>query len=142
MLEFLLKFNLRIGMVHHRITEGTRWQITGMRHAGMSTYCSSNWTKSSKMLKKYRATNEVKDLPRPGRPHKTSQQEDRALLRLVKRRPFHSSTRLRQQWVPGRALSCRTVRNRLKAAGYGARRPIADRLSGVLYYLKFTKKSD
>ena len=78
----------------------------------------------SRLLNKYRATNDVKDRPRPGRPYKTTIIEDRALLRLVRHHSWDSSTSLKQQLLPGRDISYRTVRNWLKAAGYRARRTI------------------
>lgn len=125
-IRFFIHFNV---MARRKLSEATRWQIIGMRNAGMSlrqigTQIGRHHSIISKLLKKYRATNEVKDLPRPGRPRKTTVREDRALLRLVRRRSFDSSSRLRQEWLPGRPISNRTVRNRLKAAGYRARRPI------------------
>ena len=53
-----------------------------------------------------------------GRPQKTSRREDGALLRLVRRFPFLTSTVVKQR------LSTRTALNRLRASGYRARRPI------------------
>ena len=59
-------------------------------------------------------TKEVKDRNRPRQPRKTSPQEDRPLLWLVRRLPFSSSMILRGNWIPNRAISMRLVRNRLK----------------------------
>ena len=75
-------------------------------------------------MKKHTQTNIVKELPRSGRPHVTSQREDRALHRLVRRMPFAASPVLKRQWLPSRSLSARTVRNRLKSAGLKSRRII------------------
>jgi hypothetical protein len=63
----------------------------------------------------------VKDLPKPGRPRVTSDRDDRALQRLVRRIPFATSSVL---WLPNRRLSTRTVRNRLKSEGLKSRRVI------------------
>jgi hypothetical protein len=62
-------------------------------------------------------TNNVKDLPRSGRPRITSDRDDRTLQRLVRQMPFATSPVLKQHWLPNRRLSTRTVRNRLKSAG-------------------------
>ena len=58
------------------------------------------------------------------RPRVTSDRDDRALQRLVRRMPFTTSPILKQQWLPNRRLSTRTVRNRLKSAGLKSRRVI------------------
>ena len=70
-------------------------------------------------MRKHTQTNNVKDLPRSGRPWVTSDRDDRALQRLVRRMPFATSAVL---WLPNRRLSTRTVRNRLKSAGLKSRR--------------------
>lgn len=74
----------------------------------------------SRILKKHRETNDVKDRRRSGRPPCTSERENRALLS----HPFANSSVLKREWLPNRRISDRTVRNRLKAAGYRARRPV------------------
>jgi hypothetical protein len=71
----------------------------------------------SRLVRKHTQTNNVKDLPRSGRPRVTSDRDDRALHRLVRRMPFATSPVLKQHWLPNRRLSTRTVRNRLKSAG-------------------------
>ena len=63
-------------------------------------------------------------MPRSGRPRVTSDRDDRALQRLVRRMPFATSPVLKQHWLPNRRLSTRTVRNRLKSAGLKSRRVI------------------
>ena len=78
----------------------------------------------SRRVRKYQQTNDVENTGRQGHPPKTSSQEDRASLRLVRRYPFSKSTILRDNWIPNRAISTRTVRNRVKTAGYRARRHI------------------
>jgi hypothetical protein len=52
----------------------------------------------------------------------TSDRDDRALQRLVRRMPFATSPVLKQHWLPNRRLSTRTVRNSLKSAGLKSRR--------------------
>ena len=58
----------------------------------------------SRRLNKYRATNDVKDRPRPGRPRRTTIREDRALLRLVRRHSWDSSTSLNNSGYQGKPL--------------------------------------
>jgi hypothetical protein len=74
-------------------------------------------------VRKHIQTNNVKDLPRSGRPRVTSDRDDRALQRLVRRMPFATSLVLKH-WLLNRHLSTRTVRNRLKSAGLKSRRVI------------------
>ena len=81
-----------------------------------------HYTVVSRLVRKNTQTNNVKDLPRPGRQRVTSDRDDRALQRLVRRMPFATSPVLKQHWLPIRRLSTRTVRNRLKSAGLKSRR--------------------
>jgi hypothetical protein len=55
---------------------------------------------------------------------KTSDRDDRALQRLVRRMSFATSPVLKQHWLPNRCLSTRIVRNRLKSAELKSRRVI------------------
>jgi hypothetical protein len=48
---------------------------------------------------KHTQTNNVKDLPRSGRPRLSSDRDDRALQRLVRRVPFATSPVLKQNWL-------------------------------------------
>ena len=57
---------------------------------------------SQPLARKHTKTNTVKDLPRSGRPHVTSQCEDRALHRLVRRMPFANSPVIKKQGLPNR----------------------------------------
>jgi transposase len=115
--------------VRRRISEAQRWQIIGMHSTGMSLKAIGrqmgyHYTVVSRLVRKYTQTNNVKDLPRSGRPRVTSDRDDRALQRLVRRMPFATSHVLKQHWLPNRRLSTRTVRNRLKSAGLKSRRVI------------------
>jgi hypothetical protein len=62
-------------------------------------------------VRKHTQTNNVKNLPRSGRPRVTSHRNDRALQRLVRRIPFATSPVLKQHWLPNRRLSTKAVRN-------------------------------
>ena len=106
-----------------------RWQIIGMHTTGMSfkaigRQMGYHYTVVSRLVRKHTQTNNVKDLSRSGRPRVTSDRDDRALQRLVRRMPFATSPVLKQHWLPNRRLSTRTVRNRLKSAGLKSRRVI------------------
>ena len=86
------------------------------RHAYNRDNLQSYWTSDGLPLycsqptgEKTHTTNNVKDLPRSGRPRVTSDRDDRALQRLVRRMPFATSPVLKQHWLPIRRLSIRTV---------------------------------
>ena len=66
----------------------------------------------------------MKDLPISDRPRVTSDRNERALHRLVRRMPFATSPVLKQHWLPNRCASARTVRNYLKSAGLKSMRVI------------------
>ena len=83
-----------------------------------------HYTVVSRLVRKHTQTNNVKDLPRSGRPQVISDRDNRALQRLVRRMPFATSPVLKQHWLPNRRPSTRTVRNRLKSAGLKSRRVI------------------
>ena len=116
-------------MVRRRISEAQRWQIIGMHITGMSfkaigRQMGDHYTVVSRLVRKHTQTNNVKDLPRSGRPWITSDRDDGTLQRLVRRIPFATSPVLNQHWLPNRRLSTRTVRNCLKSAGLKSRRVI------------------
>ena len=107
-------------------------KMANNRHVYNRDVLQSYWTSDglplytvvSRLVRKHTQTNNVKDLPRSGRPLVTSDRDDRALQRLVRRMPFVTSPVLKQHWLPDRRLSRRTVRNRLKSAGLKSRRVI------------------
>ena len=116
-------------MVIRRISEAQKWQIIGMHTTGMSFKAIGrpmgyHYTVVSRLVRKHTQTNNVKDLPRSGRPRVTYDRDDRALQRLVRRMPFATSPVLKQCWLPNRRLSTRTVRNRLQSSGLKSRRVI------------------
>ena len=88
---------------------------TGMSFKAIGRQMGYHYTVVSRLVRKHTQTNNVKDLPRSGRPRVTSDRDDRALQRLVRRMPFATSPVLKH-WLPNRRLSTRTVRNRLKSA--------------------------
>ena len=82
-------------MVRRQISEAQRWQIIGMHTTGMSfksigRQMGYHYTVVSRLVRKHTQTNNVKDLPRSGRPRVTSDHDDMALQRLVynRRMPF------------------------------------------------------
>jgi transposase len=122
-------YSFSVSMVRRRISEEQRWQIIGMHTTGMSFksighQMGYHYTVVSRLVRKHTQTNNVKDLSRSSRPRVTSDRDNRALQRLVRRMPFTTSPILKQQWLPNRRLSTRTVRNRLKSAGLKSRRVI------------------
>jgi IS30 family transposase len=122
-------YSFSVSMVRRRISEAQRWQIIGMHTTGMSfkaigRQMDYHYTVVSRLVRKHTQTNNVKDLPRSDRPLVTSDRDDRALQRLVRRVPFATSPVLKQHWLLNRRLSTRTVRSRLKSAGLKSRRVI------------------
>jgi IS30 family transposase len=116
-------------MVRRRISEAQRWHIIGMHTTGMSfkaigRQMGYHYSVVGRLVRKHTQTNNVKDLPRSGRPRVAYDRDDRALLSLVRWMPFATSLLLKQHWLPNRRLSTRTVRNRLKSAGLKSRRVI------------------
>ena len=63
-----------------------------------------HYTVVSGLVRKHTQINNVKDLPRSGRPRVTSDRDDRALQRLVRRMPFATSPVLKQHWLYNRRL--------------------------------------
>jgi transposase len=119
-------------MVRRRISVAQRWQIIGMYTTGMSfkaigRQMGYHYAVVSRLVRKHIQTNNVKDLPRSGRSRVTSDRDDRALQRLVRRVPFATSPVLKQHWLPNRRLSTRIVRNHLKSAGQGESRRVIKR---------------
>jgi transposase len=113
--------------VSPQLSNAVRWQIIGMREAGMSLRqivqgVDHHQSTVSRIVHKHRLTNDVKDRPRSRRSRITSRRENNALGRLVRRNLFANSTVLKRQWLPHRLLSARTVRNHLKSVGYRSRR--------------------
>ena len=80
-------------MVPPQLSNAVRWQIIGMREAGMSLRqiaqrVGHHHSTVSRIVYKHRLTIDVKDRPRSGRSRITSRREDNALGRLVRRNPF------------------------------------------------------
>jgi transposase len=68
----------------NRLTEGDRGRAVGMHEAGMSYFeiaaklgCSKSSAQA--VVKKFENTGSVKDLPKSGRPKKSSPREDRTI---------------------------------------------------------------
>jgi transposase len=66
---------------------------TGMSFKAIERQMGYHYTVVSRLVRKHTQTNNVKDLPRSGRPRVTSDREDRALQRLVRRMPFANQSR-------------------------------------------------
>jgi IS30 family transposase len=77
-------------MVRRRISEAQRGKIIGMHTTGMpfkviGRQMGYHYIVVSRLVRKRTQTNNVKDLPKSGRPLVTSNRDDRALQRLVRR---------------------------------------------------------
>ena len=87
-----------------QLSNVVRWQIIGMREAGMSLRqiaqrVGHHLSTVSRIVNKHGLTNDVKDRPRSERSRITSRREDNALGWLVTRNPFVNSTVLKRQWL-------------------------------------------
>jgi IS30 family transposase len=76
-----------------QLSNAVRWQIIGMREAGMSLRQIAqrgghHHSTASRIVNKHRLTNDLMDRPRSGRSRITSRREDNALGRLVIRNSF------------------------------------------------------
>ena len=96
-------------MARRRISEAQRWQIIGMHTTGMSLKATGrqmgyHYTVVSRLVRKHTQTDNVKNLPRSDRPRVTSDRDDRALQRLVRRMPFATSPVLKQNWLSNRRV--------------------------------------
>jgi transposase len=117
---FLKMYSFSLSMVRRRISEAQRGQIigmhtqstTGMSFKAIGRQMGYHYTVVSRLVRKHTQTNNLKDLPRSSRPRVTSDRDDRALQRLVRRVPFATSPVLKQHWLPNIRLSTRTVRTR------------------------------
>ena len=85
-------------MARRKLSEAERWQAIGMSNAGMSTrtigdHFNVNHTVIVRLLRRHRDTGHVNDMPRSGRPRKTSNRSDRLLIRRAKANPFTPAPR-------------------------------------------------
>ena len=64
---------------------------TRMAFKAIGRQMGYHYTVVSRLVRKYTQANNVKDLPRSGRPQVTSDRDDRALQRLVRRMAFATS---------------------------------------------------
>ena len=98
-LKMLLTFS--VSMVRRQKSEAQRWQIIGMHTTGMSFKAIGRqmgylYAVVSRLVRKHTQINNVKDLPRSGRPRVTSDRDDKALQHLVRRMPFATSPVFKQ----------------------------------------------
>ena len=116
-------------MPGRRMTDAVKWQIIGFHRAGLSfkeiaRRIGRHYSTVSRLVRKHEQTNDVRNRRPSGRPRKTSERDDRRLLRLVRRHPHASSSTLKRLWLRHQPLSYQTIRNRLRAAGLKSRRVI------------------
>ena len=97
-------------MARRKVPEGIRWQIIGMRNAGLSGHEISRRMEYSpsvinRLFNRFDQTNEVRDKHRSGKARVTSRREAGALKRLVMQIPFANSTILKHRCLPNRHMS-------------------------------------
>jgi transposase len=113
----------------HRLTPEERGRAIGMKEAGMAIKSIARTLKCSpnairKLLKKYDSKGTIKDLPKDGRPRKTSPREDRTMKfeSLQNRKASAKALALKRapNFVKNR-ISKNTVKRRLVEAGLNGR---------------------
>lgn len=116
---------------YRQLSEFERGYIAGARDAGLS------WNEIERRIGRdshtirsaYQAwvdEGRTSALPRSGRPRRSSQREDRVLVRASTSSRTSPATALAREWSPAihRGVSVRTIRRRLQEAGLSARRTL------------------
>ena len=113
-----------------RTTIGQRWRVVALSEAGMSSRGISARigipkTTVGNILNRHAVRpGDVADLPRSGRPRKTTSREDRRLSRIAMRSRFSTTMELRRRWNVGIPISRTLVLRRLKQLNIRNRRPV------------------
>ena len=97
----------------------------GMRIKDVARYFGVNSSTISRLRSRFRATGQVRDRQRTGRPRRTTLRQDRYLVLTSRRNRFMSAPKLlsRHYNMIGHRLGVLTVRNRLRATSLRGRRP-------------------
>ena len=116
-------------MVRRKLSDAEKWQAVGMVRAGMTQRQVAerhNVSHSviSRLMSRLNETGSVDERQRSGRPHKTTERENRLLMRLSRQQPFSTANGLRGQWQTNVRISRRTVNRRLNNHRLRARRPV------------------
>lgn len=117
-------------MPHRKYSLGLRWTIVNTVNAGVSYRETArrngiSTTGVSDLMSKFRATGDVVDLPRSGRPLKTTVRMDRQLKRMAVTNRTKSGPALARDWGNriGVQVSAKTAKRRLKRFQIHSRRP-------------------
>lgn len=110
-LSMVLSHDDRVRIVALRETGITIRQLAARFNVRPNTICD--------LVRKHQQTQSVDDRQRSGRPKKSTERQDRQLLRMSARSPRKSSRGLAHQWQQeaGVEVTARTVRSRLFKAG-------------------------
>lgn len=111
-----------------RLSVKVRWEIVSLSEARqLSSRAIGRQLKVDRravadVIKRYQETGDIADLPRTGRPRTTTPQQDKSLIRFVRRHPEKSSIKVAANLKEktGVNLSASIVRRRLVAAGLKA----------------------
>ena len=87
-------------MVWRKLTIPERWQAVGMytggfNHRRVADHFKVNHSIIVRLMQRFRQTGNVTDLPRAGRPRKTTPREDRFISRRARQRSFSTAGALR-----------------------------------------------
>lgn len=121
-LNLMLFYNCRIIMP--RLSHDQRVQIItlvdeGYTYAQLAQRFNCRKATVVDLVRKFRQTNSVEDLPKSGRRRASTERQDRYLVRLCTGNPLAPSRHLRHQWRDATdvAVSAVTVRRRLNEVG-------------------------
>ena len=97
----------------------------GMRNREVASHFKVSESIISRLSTKFRQTGSVKDLPRTGRPRKTTRREGNYIVTSSRRDIFLSGAKIAGlvRNATGTRISAKTVRRRLRCARLRSRRP-------------------
>ena len=115
-------------MPYHRMTNRNRYEAIGMLRNmsvnDVAAHFNVHRSTISRMKQKFNQTGDVVDLPRSGRPKKTTDAEDRHIRTVHLRNRFRSASETARNWQGHVQISRQTVNRRLARRGLVCRRPV------------------
>ena len=115
-------------MPYHRMTNRDRYEAIGMLRNmsvnDVAAHFNVHLSTIFRMQQKLNQTGDVVDLPRSGRPKKTTDAEDRHIRTVHLRNRFRSASETARNWQGHVQISRQTVNRRLARRGLVCRRPV------------------
>ena len=116
-------------MARRKLFEAQKWQIVGMKNAGLSTRNIAgqfrvNQSIIVRLLQRYPADGTLSERQRSGRPRKVDERDNRFLVLLARANPTITGRKLRNVWPVYGPISVRTVTWTLHKGGIKAKRSV------------------